>query len=157
MNHRYIDESSVAERYLRHTLAPGERVEFERHLTGCEECADRLLLAQIFLRKDLGKDLDSEPYKETHSPRSSEPVKASENGSGRHANASEDWHWPAEADALIREPLAYDSPSLPWPARFVAQFTPWQFALILAIAAALLLFAPTAYYLVELARLRAHP
>jgi hypothetical protein len=49
MDHRYIDENSVAERYLERALPSDEHDAFESHLVDCEECADRLLLAQIFL------------------------------------------------------------------------------------------------------------
>ena len=49
MDHRYIDENGVAERYLEHALAADEHDAFESHLVDCEECKDRLLLAQIFL------------------------------------------------------------------------------------------------------------
>ena len=48
MDHRYIDENGVAERYLQHALPEDEHDAFESHFVGCEECADRLLLAQIF-------------------------------------------------------------------------------------------------------------
>jgi anti-sigma factor RsiW len=48
MDHRYIDQHDVAERYLRHGLAPEEREAFESHLVDCQECADRLLLAEMF-------------------------------------------------------------------------------------------------------------
>ncbi len=48
MDHRYIDEHSVAARYLEHALSPPERVEFEAHLVDCQECADRVLLAEMF-------------------------------------------------------------------------------------------------------------
>lgn len=48
MDHRYIDEHSLAEGYLDHRLAFEERREFEAHLVGCEECRDRLLLAEMF-------------------------------------------------------------------------------------------------------------
>jgi len=49
MDHRYIDEYGVAERYLEHGLRGDEHAAFESHLVNCEECKDRLLLAQIFL------------------------------------------------------------------------------------------------------------
>jgi hypothetical protein len=49
MDHRYIDNFSVAERYLEHTLAPEEHRAFETHVVDCQECADRLLLAQMWL------------------------------------------------------------------------------------------------------------
>ena len=48
MDHRYIDDHSVADRYLAHTLAPPERMDFEAHLVDCQECTDRLLLAEMF-------------------------------------------------------------------------------------------------------------
>jgi hypothetical protein len=48
MDHRYIDERSVAERYLNHKLKPAERAAFEAHLVDCQECIDRLLLAEMF-------------------------------------------------------------------------------------------------------------
>ena len=32
MNHRYIDDQWVTERYLGHLLTPAERVDFETHL-----------------------------------------------------------------------------------------------------------------------------
>lgn len=51
MDHRYIDEHGVAERYLEHSLAPQEHEAFEAHVVDCQECADRLLLAQIFLER----------------------------------------------------------------------------------------------------------
>jgi anti-sigma factor RsiW len=48
MDHRYIDENSVAERYLGNALAAEDREAFERHLVDCQECTDRLLLAGMF-------------------------------------------------------------------------------------------------------------
>lgn len=48
MDHRYIDQKSLAERYLNNTLAPEERSAFEAHLVDCQECTDRLLLAEMF-------------------------------------------------------------------------------------------------------------
>lgn len=48
MDHRYIDDHSVATRYLARGLSPQERVEFEAHLVDCQECADRVLLAEMF-------------------------------------------------------------------------------------------------------------
>lgn len=48
MDHHYIDEHAVAERYLGNTLALEDREAFERHLVDCQECADRLLLAGMF-------------------------------------------------------------------------------------------------------------
>jgi hypothetical protein len=48
MDHAYIDANSIAERYLRHGLSPDELREFEEHIVDCQECADRLLLAEMF-------------------------------------------------------------------------------------------------------------
>jgi hypothetical protein len=48
MDHRYIDEHSVAGRYLDHELTMEERAEFETHLVDCQECTDRVLLAEMF-------------------------------------------------------------------------------------------------------------
>lgn len=48
MNHRFIDDNSVAERYVSNALDPEERTAFEAHLVDCLECTDRLLLAEMF-------------------------------------------------------------------------------------------------------------
>ena len=48
MDHRYIDEHSVAERYLDRKLSAKERVAFEAHVVDCQECTDRLMLAEMF-------------------------------------------------------------------------------------------------------------
>ena len=102
MDHRYIDDYGVAERYLEHALAPQEHEAFEAHVVACQECADRLLLAQIFLE-----------HKST---------------------------------MAAAEPL-------PKRAEFVARLSPWQLFLLAVAAALLMLAAPTAYFMYELARL----
>ena len=48
MDHRFIDEHAVAERYVANGLEPEERTAFEAHFPGCQECTDRVLLAQMF-------------------------------------------------------------------------------------------------------------
>jgi len=48
MDHAYIDANSVAERYLDRALSSQELREFEEHIVDCQECADRLLLAEMF-------------------------------------------------------------------------------------------------------------
>jgi hypothetical protein len=48
MEHSYIDEHAIAERYLSRSLAPEDRDGFERHLVDCQECADRIMLANMF-------------------------------------------------------------------------------------------------------------
>jgi hypothetical protein len=65
MDHRYIDEHSVAERYVGNALSPEERSLFEAHLVDCQECTDRLLLAGMFHARQLND-----------APAPSEPVPA---------------------------------------------------------------------------------
>lgn len=48
MDHQYIDQHSLAERYLENALSREERAAFEAHLVDCQECTDRLLLAEMF-------------------------------------------------------------------------------------------------------------
>lgn len=48
MDHAYIDANSVAERYLDHALSAEDLRAFEEHIVDCQECADRLLLAEMF-------------------------------------------------------------------------------------------------------------
>ena len=49
MDHAYIDENRVPDGFLRHTLLPAVREAFVSHLLRCEECRDRVLLAEMFL------------------------------------------------------------------------------------------------------------
>ncbi len=49
MDHEFIDENRVPEGFLRHSLDPSVRQSFVSHLLRCEECRDRVLLAQMFL------------------------------------------------------------------------------------------------------------
>ena len=48
MNHEYIDQHDIAGQYLRKELADGDRDAFQAHLVDCPECADRVLLAEMF-------------------------------------------------------------------------------------------------------------
>jgi anti-sigma factor RsiW len=48
MNHEYIDQHDIAGQYLRKELADGDRDAFQAHLVDCAECADRVLLAEMF-------------------------------------------------------------------------------------------------------------
>jgi Putative zinc-finger len=52
MNHGYIDEHGVAQRFLDNTLDPAERSAFEAHLVDCQECTDRILLAGMFHQRE---------------------------------------------------------------------------------------------------------
>jgi anti-sigma factor RsiW len=47
MDHAFIDNYAVADRYVKRTLPPAERATFEAHLVDCQECADRVLLAEM--------------------------------------------------------------------------------------------------------------
>jgi len=48
MDHAYIDANCIAERYLDQALSAEELREFEEHIVDCQECGDRLLLAEMF-------------------------------------------------------------------------------------------------------------
>ncbi len=76
MDHRYIDENGVAERYLEHALPTDEHDAFESHLVACEECADRLLLAQIFLEHKPQKPRDLDPKLERGAALALMPMRA---------------------------------------------------------------------------------
>ena len=52
MNHAYIDQHAIAERYLAQELSPEELRAFEEHLVDCQECGDRLLLAEMFHKRN---------------------------------------------------------------------------------------------------------
>lgn len=55
MDHRQIDEQSIAARYIDNTLTAEERAAFEAHMVDCQECTDRILLAGIFHARQPGK------------------------------------------------------------------------------------------------------
>jgi hypothetical protein len=48
MEHSYIDEHYVADRYLLGKLSPEERVRFEEHVADCMQCLDRLETTEDF-------------------------------------------------------------------------------------------------------------
>ncbi len=60
MDHAYIDANSIAERYLNHALSPLDLRDFEEHIVDCQECADRLLLAEMFHARN-GHKAKSDP------------------------------------------------------------------------------------------------
>jgi len=48
MDHNYIDEFDIVERYLSRKLAEGETAEFEEHFVDCSECVGRLATTKAF-------------------------------------------------------------------------------------------------------------
>jgi hypothetical protein len=50
MDHTYIEENQVVERYARGTLSPDEAARFEEHYLSCPACLDRLDLAESMQR-----------------------------------------------------------------------------------------------------------
>ncbi|HEY2738454.1 MAG TPA: zf-HC2 domain-containing protein [Thermoanaerobaculia bacterium] len=50
MNHTSIEEQQIAERYVRGKLTPEEAALFEEHYLSCQECLDRLDLAESMER-----------------------------------------------------------------------------------------------------------
>jgi anti-sigma factor RsiW len=68
MDHRYIDEHSVAERYLDRKLSAKERVAFEAHVVDCQECTDRLMLAEMFHARNGFVQKAPQPVREQEMP-----------------------------------------------------------------------------------------
>lgn len=50
VNHRYIEESSIADHYVLGKLTPEEQAQFEEHFVDCQECLDRLETTGNFRR-----------------------------------------------------------------------------------------------------------
>ena len=48
MDHAYIEEHNIADRYLMGKLSDDGRARFEEHFMGCAECLDRLETADEF-------------------------------------------------------------------------------------------------------------
>lgn len=115
MDHGYIDDNSIAERYLRHALPAPERRNFEQHLVDCQECSDRLLLAEMFL---------------------------SRNGSAHGRSVPLPIEQPTSA-AKIGPSQPLPAAILPLRARIAAALSPWQLFLLFVITAVLLLAIPT--------------
>lgn len=78
MDHAYIEEQRVAERYLLKDLTDRDRVAFEAHFPDCPECLDRLALAELFrtskngapIEQEVPQAIDSEPdIQEVRRPR----------------------------------------------------------------------------------------
>ena len=141
MTHRYIDERSVAERYLENRLAPEERVDFEAHLASCDECADRIQLARLFLDQQVIED--QPPAAEAAHPEVVRPPKPEPPSVHQPARPGSKYSIIIEPnpEPVIPIPEDIDEPSpvedtVPWTARFVAQFRPWQLAVVLEIGRA---------------------
>ena len=73
MEHAYIDEHSIAERYISRRLTVQERDEFERHLVDCQECADRIVLANMFRAHQLNGIVEAEKHAAAKSPPAPRP------------------------------------------------------------------------------------
>lgn len=63
MDHRYIEVHSVVQRYLDRTLGPGDRAAFESHLVDCQECTDRVLLAEMFHAREPVQPIAEQPLR----------------------------------------------------------------------------------------------
>jgi hypothetical protein len=50
MDHQYVEEYNLADRYLMGKLLPAERAHFEEHFLDCQECLDRLEATENFRR-----------------------------------------------------------------------------------------------------------
>jgi hypothetical protein len=50
MDHRYIEEQNIADRYLLDKLSAEERARFEEHFIGCDQCLTRLEVTDEFRR-----------------------------------------------------------------------------------------------------------
>lgn len=165
MTHRYIDERSVAERYVENRLAPEERADFKAHLANCDECGDRVQLARLFLEQQQlivdHTQTEQAAHPEVIRPPKPEPASKEQRPREQPARPGAKYSIIIEPnpEPVIPIPEEIHEPSPaedtgPWTARFVAQFRPWQLAVVLAIAGLLLLLVPTLYFLTELARIR---
>jgi anti-sigma factor RsiW len=100
MDHDFIDRYAVADRYVKRTLPAAERATFEAHLVDCQECADRVLLAEM-LRNGTGK-----PIRVETPPRPVEPKPAK----GSSVSTAQLWKlallFAAAAAALLAVPTA---------------------------------------------------
>lgn len=64
MDHAYIEDQRVAERYLLKDLTDRDRAAFEAHFPDCPECLDRLALAELFRTSKNGSPVAEEPAQE---------------------------------------------------------------------------------------------
>ena len=69
MEHSFIERTDVIDRYVRGTMPPAERSEFEEHFLDCQECLDQLELALDELPEEqrevfVAHELDGRSFKE---------------------------------------------------------------------------------------------
>ena len=157
MNHCYVDERALPERFLTGTLAPDERDAFARHFQQCEECQDRVELARIWLEDGLVH----------HSFWSSSPGSITGKTLVRRRPQFyffDSWQpaTVARLAAMLAVALQYSKTArgyrnddIPLRARFVAQWTPWQLFAFASAAALVLVLIPATYFLWEFQRLAA--
>ena len=110
----------MAERYVRHALTPDERREFEEHLVDCQECGDRILLAEMFLGRNGGVKGSSPAPTVTEKPAMEPKPQEPE---------------PLLFQHLVRQPL-------PLRKRIAAQFSPWLVAYLFLLIVLILLAPP---------------
>jgi hypothetical protein len=151
MNHCYVDERALPERFLTGTLPPDEHCAFALHYQECEECRDRVELARIWLDEGLMVHGANTRDKNLHRPRP-EP--------GFYDS------WQPAAVARLTAMLAiaihysqiqrpFEPEDIPLRARFVAQWTPWQLFAFASAAALVLVLIPATYFLWEFQKLGA--
>jgi anti-sigma factor RsiW len=73
MDHAFIDRHDIAGRYLRKELSEAERDAFQAHLVDCQECVDRVLLAEMF-QKEMPPPLAAPPPEPGATRNSGEPA-----------------------------------------------------------------------------------
>jgi hypothetical protein len=99
MDHITLDERRLAEDYLGGLLPPDERAAFEVHLVGCEECRDRLLLAEMFRRRA------PQPAQDTDPPPTTPPASGTHASNGTPSSAAPSLgDDPSPADRLAGSP-----------------------------------------------------
>jgi hypothetical protein len=125
MDQDHIPGDNVVECYLRHELTPEERSRLEAHLVDCEECRDRVLLAEMFHVRN-GLVVQTKPAAEEVEEEQTKPTVEIFFGQTPYQQ--------------------YRVTPLPKRARFVAGLEPWQIWLILTVAALLLVLIPTSYF-----------
>ena len=124
MDHRYIEEQHVADRYLKRQLSHAERVRFEEHFAECAECLDRVALAEMF-RESLERSAEEPAVS---------PVDS----------ALPDTR---EEDGLVVEfaPVAFSGR---------LRYQPWQYAAIFGVAAVLIAGLPSLLLITQIRQFR---